>query len=643
MRVIRCCRTLLIAVMACLGVTAAHAQAGGASEASTQTILHLLDYVSVEYPNFVQDGKVTNEAEYAEQVEFSGQVAQMASALPAGADRDKLVTKTQQLASLIRGKQSGAKVTALARELQQQVISAYHVAVAPAQPPDLTAAPALFAANCAACHGAQGDGAGLQAADLNPKPANFHDRARQSERSVFALYNTISLGVAGTSMAAFSTLDQQDRWKLAFYVSQFSATDAQRVRGASAWKQGDGRVLFPNLAAVVTTTPAEAAQHGAASEAILAFLRTEPTQFAVDAPSPIDFSAATLARSLSQYRNGNATEAYQLAVTAYLEGFELVEASLDNRDHELRNRTEAAMMAYRNAVKAQQPIAEVDASYQAAVQLLNESQHRLSSANASPTADFISSLVIILREGLEAILVLAAMAAFLVRTGRSDALPWLHGGWIVALLLGGLTWVVSSKLIAISGAQREVTEGLTALVSAALLLYVGFWLHSRSNAARWGQFIRDQMNSAMTGSALWSIALVSFLAVYREVFETVLFYQALWLQSDGIGRTSIIGGLAIGLVALAVIAWLIAKFSIRLPLNLFFGVSSILLTIMAVVFAGQGIAALQEAGKLSANRIDVPSIPLLGIYPNVQGIALQVTLVAIIIGAYVYLNRRQRT
>jgi high-affinity iron transporter len=254
----------------------------------------------------------------------------------------------------------------------------------------------------------------------------------------------------------------------------------------------------------------------------------------------------------------------------------------------------------------------------------------------------VSSLIIILREGLEAILVLAAMAAFLVRTGRRSSLPWLHAGWVAALLLGGLTWVISSKLIAISGAHREVTEGITALVSAGLLLYVGFWLHGRATAARWNQFIRNQMNTAIGGGALFSIALISFLAVYREVFETVLFYQALWLQSDGNSQTAVVAGFAVGLTALVVVAWLIARMSVRLPLGAFFAASSVLLAVMAVVFAGQGIAALQEAGKLASSRINFPSIPLLGIYPNLQGLALQLALLTIIVIGFAYMRGSRR-
>jgi high-affinity iron transporter len=614
-----------------------------AADRGPQVILHLLDYVSVEYPQFVQAGKVVNQEEYAEQLEFAGQIETMVRALPVNAKREAYARQAAELLKLIRDKQDGRRVSQLARDLQRELIAAYDIPVAPKHAPDMTTAAALYAANCAVCHGVDGDGAGPQAAGLKPEPANFRDLERQSARSVYGLFSTISLGVEGTSMTPFASMSADDRWKLAFYVSQFAETDAQRANGAALWQSGQGRSLFGNLETLVTMTPAEARAQSAEAESMLAYVRANPEQIIPDVQSPLGFAIATLERSLAAYREGKTNDAYQLAVSSYLEGFELVEASLDNRDRDLRNRTEAAMMAYRNALKSGRPVADVEADHAAALKLLQDSQARLSGAGASsPTANFVSSLIIILREGLEAILVLAAMAAFLVRTGRRSSLAWLHGGWVVALLLGGLTWVVSSKLIAISGAHREVTEGVTALVSAGLLLYVGFWLHNKSNAVRWSAFIRGQMTAALGKGALWSIALVSFLAVYREVFETVLFYQALWTQSEGNGQHAVIGGFAIGIGALVVIAWLIARYSVRLPLGLFFNVSSILLAVMAVAFAGQGIAALQEAGKLSSSRIDVPSIPLLGIYPNLQGLALQLVLVAVILLGFFYLRGNSR-
>jgi len=628
---------LLLAFCLGFGVASAESRPNGTPE----TILHLLDYMSVEYPQFVQSGKVVNQAEYAEQVEFSGQVAQLVLALPENPKREALARKAADLAAMIRSKDDGSRVSGLAREIQRELIQAYSVAVTPKHAPDLSQAKALYAANCAACHGIEGNGAGPQAAGLDPKPTNFQDPARQSARNVYALFNTISLGVAGTSMVGFQQLSTDDRWKLAFYISQFTANDEQRHQGAAAWSNGEGRALFSGLASLVMTTPAEARNQGGSAEAILAWLRTHPAAVTGNV-SPVGFSIQTMERSLSAWRAGHTEEAYQLSVTAYLEGFELAERSIDDVDRDLRTRTEQAMMAYRNAVRGSSAGSDVLALYAAAVRLLDECQERLEARGVSPTANFFSSLIIILREGLEAILVLAAMAAFLAKTQRREGLPWLHGGWVAALLLGALTWVVSSKLISISGAQREVTEGLTALLSSAVLLYVGFWLHSKSNTAKWSSFIRAQMQGATKGGTWLGVALVSFLAVYREVFETVLFYQALWVQSDAAAKSAILAGLGVGITALFLLAWLIIRFSVRLPLGLFFGVSSLLLAAMAVIFAGQGIAALQAAGKLPADSIDFPTIPLLGIYPNMQGLVLQVALLALIVGGWLYMRNQER-
>jgi high-affinity iron transporter len=611
------------------------------TEPNAQTVLHLLDYVAVEYPQFVKDGKVINADEYAEQVEFAGQIERAIRALPTSPQREQYAKAAAGLLASIKDKADGGEVSRKAQQLQRDLIAAYNIEVAPKHAPDMRTAGATYAENCAVCHGVNGDGKGPQAVHLQPAPTDFTERKRQSARSVYALYNTITLGVEGTPMAAFTGLSAEQRWQLAFYVSRFASSDAQRARGAEAWERGEGRDIFKDLAAVVTTTPNEAGAHGQIEAEVLAYLRANPVQATPASTSPIAFAIAALEDSLRRYRSGKPDEAYQLAVNAYLEGFELAEGSLDNRDHELRTRIEAAMMNYRNALKGSSPEA-VNEKFNAATMLLREAQHLLASPTVSPTATFISSLIIILREGLEAILVLAAMAAFLIRTGRRDGLPWLHGGWIIALLLGSVTWLVSSKLIAITGAQREVTEGVTALISAALLLYVGFWLHNKSHAVRWSEFIRGQMNSAMKGGTLLGFALVSFFAVYREVFETVLFYQALWLESEGSAQSAVILGFAIGAAILVVVAWLIARFSVRLPLRMFFGVSSLLLAIMAVVFAGQGIAALQSAGKISSNPITFPSIPLLGIYPNLQGLLLQIALVAVIVVGFLYTRTGRR-
>jgi high-affinity iron transporter len=212
----------------------------------------------------------------------------------------------------------------------------------------------------------------------------------------------------------------------------------------------------------------------------------------------------------------------------------------------------------------------------------------------------------------------------------------VHGGWIAALALGVLTWVLASYVVTISGATREVTEGVTALAAAAILLYVGFWMHDKSHAQRWQAYVKSRLSGALSRGTTWGLAGVSFLAVYREVFETVLFYQALWLQTAPGSEHAVFAGLGAAAGSLAVLSWLIVRGGLRLPLGLFFGTSSIVLAALAVVLAGQGIAALQEAAVLAYHPITAPRVPLIGLYPDLLSLMLQLVLVGMIVGGFIW-------
>jgi high-affinity iron transporter len=203
------------------------------------------------------------------------------------------------------------------------------------------------------------------------------------------------------------------------------------------------------------------------------------------------------------------------------------------------------------------------------------------------------------------------------------------------VLLGVATWVAASRLLTITGANREVTEGVSALFAAAMLLYVGIWLHKRSSALAWQSFIRDQVTSALGRRTMWAMAGISFLAVYRELFEVILFYETLWAQAGAERQGAVLAGIGVAGLVLALVGWGILKYSVRLPLGLFFSVTSWLLVIMAVVFVGQGVAALQEAGLLPSTPVQFVSLPLLGVHPNMQGLLAQGVMLAGLVGALI--------
>lgn len=626
------------AIVTCLiAVAPAAAQTAGAAERA-QIIVHMLDYVAVDYPEFVKDGAIVDHAEYDEQLEFVRQVRTLLEQLPPGGG--ELIARADRLVALVVERRPGSEVAALAADLRWAVIKAYAVEVAPKRPPDLRQAAALYAAHCASCHGATGRGDGPAGKALDPRPSNFYDADRMAQRSVYGLYSTITLGVGGTGMASFRNLGEEQRWALAFYVANLGAPEAAVGRGAGLWQAGTARPALPDLASVATQSAREVqAHHGPDGLAVLTYLRAHPEVFATGGNAAIATSLSLLRQSVEAYRQGQTREAQGLAVSSYLEGFELVEASLDAVNRRLRTNVEAEMIRYRGLLRDGAPLAEVEAQATRIETLLGQARDLLDAGALPASATFLSALVILVREGLEAILIVAAIVALLVKSNRRDGLPWVHGGWIAALLLGGLTWVVASYAVSISGATREVTEGITALIAAAILLYVGFWMHGKSYARQWQAYLDRRLHGALSGRTMVALAFVSFLAVYREAFETVLFYQALALQAGPGGAPALLGGVLTGAAALVVLSWIIIRGSLRLRLGLFFGLSSALLALLAVVLGGKGIAALQEAGWLPIHTVDVPSLPLLGVYPNLQALALQGVLLAVIAGGFAYTHR----
>ena len=165
--------------------------------------------------------------------------------------------------------------------------------------------------------------------------------------------------------------------------------------------------------------------------------------------------------------------------------------------------------------------------------LFADAESALAPGETSVWASFFGAFTILLREGLEALLIVVAMLAFLRKANRSDVLSYVHGGWVAALVAGGLTWIVATYFIGISGASRELTEGFGSVFAAIVLLWVGVWMHGRSNAKAWQSYIDNKLTHALNGPSAWLLFGLSFLVVYREVFETILFYAAIWNQGNG--------------------------------------------------------------------------------------------------------------
>ena len=604
--------------------------------ASVQTTWRLLDYIAVDYPEAVQDGRIVNPGEYEEMREFSATVAARLRELPAHAERDALIAESGRLEAAIAAHRPPAEIAALARGLGDRLIAAFPVPLAPAAAPDLTLGAALFARDCASCHGPDGDAAVPLAATLDPPPIDFTDRARARERSIFALYQVIDQGLEGTAMTSFAHLSPEERWALAFHTGRYAYPESLAAEGRRLWEGDAGlRARIPDLETLVRLTPAAlAAEIGEErAAAIMAWLRANPAVVTArqGGAGQLDEARALLRRSVEAYRSGDHVRARELALAAYLDGFEPVEALLAARDSALVARIEREMGALRAAISGNAPAAEVEARADALQALFDEAEATIAPEQASAVTTFLGAFTILLREGLEALLIVVAMITFLIRAERRDQLAYVHAGWIAALVAGVATWWAASRFLTISGAGRELTEGFGALLAAAILVSVGIWMHSKAQAGAWQAYVRDRLDRALgRGSAVFLFGL-AFLVVYREAFETILFFIALGAQGQS---GALIGGVAAAVAVLALIAWAMLRLGKRLPIATFFAFSAALIAVLAVVLAGKGIGALQEAGLIGVTPLSgVPRIDLLGLSPTLETLAAQVvTIVLLAIG-----------
>lgn len=605
-----------------------------------QTAWRLLDYLAVDYGGAVQNGRVVSASEFSEMQEFAGRVRTLLATLPSTPARSSLIEESRALEAAIHAKASPATIAAEAHALAGHLLAAYPTPLAPSAVPDLARAATLYQERCAACHGATGAADGPNAASLDPHPVAFADVTRARQRSVFALYQVITQGLEGTAMTSFSDLSSNDRWGLAFYAGHFAFSDAEAARGERIWRTNtSARARMPNMEALAQTTPASLADQIGEDDAraLTAYLRRHPDAVASAGGGPLTIARTKLDASVAAYAAHDARAAGDLALSAYLDGFEPIEPTLRSRDAGLLTRVETAMGEYRSAIASGAPASQVSGNAAAIRAMFDEAEQKLAPAQTDEVSVFVGALTILLREGLEALLIVVAMLAFLRKADRADALPYVHGGWIAALAAGGLTWAAATYLVSITGASRELTEGFGSLIAAVVLVSVGIWMHGKSHADAWQKYIKEKVSLALSRGSAWFLFLLAFVVVYREVFETILFYAALWSQG---AATAMLAGVGVGAALLALIGWLLLRLSMRLPIGKFFSWSSILMAVLAVVLAGKGVAALQEAGLLGVNTvIGVPRIDLIGVYPNWQSLVAQFATAAILAIGFFLTNR----
>jgi high-affinity iron transporter len=614
-------------------------------------LVAIVDYVAGDYKNAVRGGKVINPDEYREMVEFSARAIELTGQLRAAEQADKAGVEGSITALAARIKQKGDEkdVSELARQIKEKLLTAYNIVPYPRGFPTLQAGRVLYGENCAACHGESGRGDGPSRETMKPKepaPANFTDPEIMATLSPFKVFNIVSFGIEGTAMASFAALSEEERWQVAFYIFSLRFAPDEAAAGKTLLAATPALPELKQIKELSTQSDGElqaklSERFRDETEAVrmLAYLRRGALEEA--ARDPLIAARALLREAAELYKHRDRQKAYQKAVDAYLDGFELLEPQLFAKDLSLGREIESLMGRFRNALKQGKSVTAVEALYQEIDADLARAQQVLEGGEpVSGSYLFLNAMLIILREGLEASLILAAVLATLKVTGEKIATRYIHLGWILALGAGFVTWILAQTLLTISGSHRESLEGLTTLVAALVLFYVGYWLHTKAEAVRWQQFIHETVHRALSGRRILTLVGVSFFTVYREAFEVVLFYQALWLQNPGAPQPVIWGFLG-GLAVLGCAIFALLRLGLKIPLKYFFGLTGGLIFLLAVVFAGQGVKELQIAGWFSVTPLRFPpQVSVLGLYPTVETLAAQLC-VLILAGLFWIASRNQ--
>ncbi|MDR2140896.1 MAG: FTR1 family iron permease [Deltaproteobacteria bacterium] len=262
------------------------------------------------------------------------------------------------------------------------------------------------------------------------------------------------------------------------------------------------------------------------------------------------------------------------------------------------------------------------------------------SASAHGWAMLLAALGTLLREGFEAILVIAAIAAYLKRSGNEKSIPVVYKSAVWALVASVAAAIGLKYVLNLGGQNQEILEGATMLLATVVLFSVSNWMFSKAEAENWKSYIEGKVQSAVTKGSALALGAAAFLAVFREGAETILFYQSI-LTEAGDDRGMVWIGFAIGCVALVVVFILIRHGSARLPLKPFFIGTSALMFIMSIAFAGGGIKELQEGDAIGVTEWGfMPTIDILGVYPTMETTVPQIVLLILTIGSIVYILRK---
>ena len=368
----------------------------------------------------------------------------------------------------------------------------------------------------------------------------------------------------------------------------------------------------------------------------------------------IDQIRVKLDETLRLYKEGKAEAALLTSRSAYLDSYENVEIPLRPINPDFTLDMEIKFAELRNMIQSDATYAQVEAKIIEIRRGLDESERMVSGTGiVAPAIAFSTSFSIIFREGLESALIVGAILTYLEASRNERFKKHVYYGIVIAFAATAVTWFIAQFIINISGASKELIEAIAGVSAVAVLFWVSFWILNKVETKKWIEFVKAKVWKATTTGSIMVFVMLSFFTVYREGFETVLFYQAI-ISFAKYMEWYVVAGLVAGLVAITGITFVVRKFGKKLPLRVLFGLTMGIGAYMSIAFIGNAVREFQEVGYIQTThligtvpRLDINTAAMTGIHPTLETIVAQLVLLCVYLVGSLYVlvvqPRRNRT
>jgi high-affinity iron transporter len=369
---------------------------------------------------------------------------------------------------------------------------------------------------------------------------------------------------------------------------------------------------------------------------------TEPERMGVR--TDIDDIRIKLVDLLQQYKGGEYDEAFLTARSAYLDSYEGIEIPIRPINPDFTLDMEIKFAELRNLIQQHQPYDKIEAKIVEIRNGLDESERLVTGTGSiAPSLAFTTSFSIIFREGLESALIIGSILAYLDASRNARYKKHIYLGIVIAIIATVITWYVAQFIIEISGASRELIEAIAGISAVAVLFWVSFWILNKVETKKWIEFVKAKVWLATTTGSVMVFAMLSFFTVYREGFETVLFYQAMFSFAKNM-ETFVLLGFVLGLAVIISVVFIIRKIGKKLPLRVLFGLTMAIGAYMSIAFIGNAIREFQEVGYISTThlfgiipRLEINLATMTGIHPTLETTLAQIILLSVYVIGSLYI------